>query len=67
MSVLFVFIIFGNILKHVLKHDVKLDQLNMVLDLSTFEANIYTIMLYIFTILLSKTTYEFIEMRYYKK
>lgn len=67
MSHLFVFYIFDNFLKHVLKHDVKLDQLNMVLDLSTFEANIYTIMLYIFTILLSKTTYEFIEMRYYKK
>ncbi len=67
MSHLIIFFIFDNILKHVFKLKTTILKGNTVLDLNTFEANLYTFFVYILVILFSSFTYKFIEMRYYKK
>lgn len=67
MCHLMVFFIFDNILKHVFKYDTKFYDGKITLDLNTFEANLYTIFVYILVILFSIFSYKFIEMKYYKK
>jgi peptidoglycan/LPS O-acetylase OafA/YrhL len=67
MSHLLIFYIFDNFLKHILKYETKLYNGNVILNLNTFEANMYTVILYILTIFFSSITYKIIEMKYYKK
>ena len=68
MSHLLVFFIFDNILEYVFKFQTKVNaQGNTVLDLSKFEANFYTFIIYVLVILVSSLTYKNIELRYYKK
>ena len=62
-----IFFVFDNILKYVFKLKTTILKGNTVLDLNTFEANLYTFFVYILVILFSSFTYKFIEMRYYKK
>ena len=67
MSHLLIFSIFHNVLIHVLKYQTKLDQGKIILDLDTFEANFYTLIIYILVIISSNFTYKKIEIKYYKK
>ena len=67
MSHLTIFFLFNNFLKHILKHETKIEEGNLVLNLNSFEANFYTILIYILVILFSSFTYKFLEMKYYKK
>lgn len=67
MSYLLIFSIFNNVLIHVLKYQTKLDQEKIILDLNSFEANFYTLIIYILVIISSNFTYKKIEMKYYKK
>jgi len=68
MSHLLVFFIFDNILKYILKLQTKVNiHGNTVLDLSNFESNFYTLVIYILVILVSNFTYKNVELRYYKK
>ncbi len=67
MSHLIIFSLFDNFLKHILKHETKIEEGKLVLNLNSFEANFYTILIYILVILFSSFTYKFIEMKYYKK
>ena len=67
MCHLAVFFIFDNLLKHVFKYETKLNDGIYVLNLSTFEANLYTLFVYVLVIFFSSFSYKFIEMKYYKK
>tara|TARA_A100001234_G_C12609398_1_gene378706 strand:- start:127 stop:1209 length:1083 start_codon:yes stop_codon:yes gene_type:complete len=68
MSHLFVFFMFDNLLEHVFKFQTKVDlNGNMVLDISKFEANFFTIIIYVTVLLFSNFTYKNIELKYYKK
>ena len=67
MSHLLIFSIFHNVLIHVLKYQTKLDQGKIILDLDTFEANFYTLIIYILVIISSNFTYKKIEIKFYKK
>jgi|688.fasta_scaffold309053_2 peptidoglycan/LPS O-acetylase OafA/YrhL len=67
MSHVTIFFLFDNFLKHILKHETKIVESNLVLNLNSFEANSYTILIYILVIFFSSFTYKFIEMKYYKK
>ena len=67
MSHLAVFFIFDNLLKHVFKYETKLDNGISVLNLNNFEANLYTLLIYVLVIFFSIFSYKFIEMKYYKK
>lgn len=67
MSHLLIFFIFDNFLKHVLKYEAKFNDGKIVLNLNSFEANAYTLLIYILVILFSNFSYNYIEMKYYKK
>lgn len=68
MSHLLVFFVFDNFLEYVFRHQTKINiHGNTVLDLNNFEANFYTILIYILVLLFSNFTYKNIELRYYKK
>ena len=67
MCHLLIFFIFDNFLKRILKYETKLIDGNIVLNLNYFEANLYTLLIYILVILTSSFTFKFIEMKYYKK
>ena len=68
MSHLFIFFIFDNLLEYVFKLQTKVDlHGNTVLDINKFEANYFTIIIYIIVIIFSNFTYKNIEMKYYKK
>ena len=68
MSHLLIFFLFDNTLKHIIKFQTKTNfSGNIVLDLDNFEANFFTLLIYIFTIIFSKFTYQNVEMRFYKK
>jgi len=67
LSHLLIFFLIDNFLKHILKLNTKLNLDNYVLDLNYLEANIITFFLYLITIGFSVITYNFIEMRFYKK
>ena len=59
---------FDNLLEHVFKFQTKVDlNGNMVLDISKFEANFFTIIIYVTVLLFSNFTYKNIELKYYKK
>lgn len=68
MSHLLIFFLFDNTLKYLIKFQTKINSSgNIVVDLNNFEANFFTILIYMLTILFSKFTYENVEMRFYKK
>lgn len=68
LSHLFIFFVLNNFLKYIIKLDLsKNENGSIVLDISTFEANFYTIIAYVITIIFSKYSYQFIELKFYKK
>ena len=68
MSHLLIFFLFDNTLKYVIKFETRINLSgNNVLDLNSYEANLFSILIYILTIIFSNFTYKNIEMRFYKK
>tara|TARA_Y100001958_G_C21168367_1_gene500651 strand:+ start:51 stop:1118 length:1068 start_codon:yes stop_codon:yes gene_type:complete len=68
LSHLFIFFVLNNFLKYIFKYPTKVNENNInVLDLTYFSANLYTILAYLITIVFSYLTYQYIEMRFYKK
>jgi hypothetical protein len=67
MSHLVIFYIFNNLLVHVFRYETKFNKGRTDTILTSFEANFYTIIIYILVILFSSITYKYVEMKYYKK
>jgi len=67
MSHLAIFFIFDNFLKHLFKYETIIDDGKIILNLSTFEANVFTLLIYILVIIFSSLSYKFVEMKFYKK
>ncbi len=68
LSHLFIFFMINNFLRFILKKDTIINNLGIKsLDLTSFEANFYTILAYFFTVVFSYFTYKYIEIRFYKK
>tara|TARA_B100001063_G_C16739604_1_gene543998 strand:+ start:53 stop:1120 length:1068 start_codon:yes stop_codon:yes gene_type:complete len=68
LSHLVVFFVLNNTLRYVFKYPTIVNEKNVtVLNLSYFNANFYTILAYLITIVFSYLTYQYIEMRFYKK
>lgn len=68
MSHLLIFFLFDNTLKYIIKFETKINLYgNNVLDLNSYEANLFSILIYILTVIFSNFTYKNIEMRFYKK
>ena len=68
LSHVFIFFMFNNFLRFVLKRQdvVNLDG-KVSLELNVFEANLFTLFVYILTIFFSSLTYKYIENKFYKK
>ena len=65
---LFIFYMLNNFLRFIIKYptETNIDG-KIFLKLSIFEANLFTLLAYILTILFSSLTYKYIENRFYKK
>lgn len=67
LSHLLIFWIITQILRFIFKYPIIIKNEKIILDLSYFEANLYTLIAYIFTIIFSYFSYKYIEIKFYKK
>jgi peptidoglycan/LPS O-acetylase OafA/YrhL len=67
LSHLLIFWLITQILRFILKYPTIYKDGKIILDLSYFEANLYTFIAYVFTIIFSYFSYKYIEMKFYKK
>ena len=67
LSHLLVFWVITQMLRFIFKYPTINKNGKIILDLSYFEANLYTFIAYVFTIIFSYFSYKYIEIKFYKK